>query len=318
MKRVNIKLLLFCVLTVICFTLSSCGMTENASSGSTAEEIPTTAQLSTAPQASQTETAPYTTEKTGKKDKKSALLIAHRGYMGQYPESTIQAFEGAFSSGFDGIECDVWETRNGDLLIQHDPTTTRTTGKKKYIWNLSKKKRTDYPIVKGDNVERYNSTKLIIPTLDEVLKTVQKNSGYLWLHIKDIKNDKKYRLSKSGEKKILSLLKKYNLNKKTLIFGGKSYVKPFVKKGFKTGVFTSPKKKKQLYPLAKWCKKTGVNTFVFANMRNLRLCGGGKYISKYLKKKKLDFGVYKTSTEKSYRYLCRIGAYFSMSNFDIR
>jgi hypothetical protein len=311
MNRLTLKITAVFVM-VLCLVFSSCAA--ESDNNATGDEISkTTEKESTVAETTQPETNPKP-----KTDDNNILLIGHRGYMGQYPESTIEAFSGAFNSGFDGIECDVWETKNGDLLIQHDPTTTRTTGKKKYIWNLSEKKRSKYPIVSGGNTQNYHSTKLIIPTLDEVLKVVQKNNGYLLLHIKDIKKDSKYCLSKSGRKKIISKLKKYGLKKKTLIFGGKKYVKPFAKKGFKTGVFTSPSKKKKFRSVAKWCKKNRVNTLVFANMKSIKKSGGGKRVSKYLKKKKLDFGVYKTPTGKAYRYLCRIGAWFSMSNFDIR
>lgn len=321
MRIFNLKLISLCAVLSFGILLSSCGESGNADKKSevntTVESESSTAVLETTkPQTS--EYIPSKPKTSDKKRKKQSLLIAHRGFSGQYPESTVQAFSAAFDSGFDGVECDVWETRNGDLLIQHDPTTTRTTGKKKYIWRLSKKKRKNYPIVKGNNVGKYNSTSLLIPTLDEVLKIVKKNKGYLFLHIKDIKNDKKYRLSKKGEKRILSLLKKYRLKRKTLIFGGKSYVAPFLKKGIKTGLFTSPKKKKQFKAVSRWCKRKGVNTLIFANMKNLRKSGGGKRVSKYLRKRKLSFGMYKTTSNKSYRYLCRIGAVFSMSDFDIR
>lgn len=308
------------VIISLCVIITSCGI--SAPNDSAESKISTPDESTAAQTTVSNTTVPETTSPAansgGKKSDNNILLIGHRGYMGQYPESTIQAFKGAFGSGFDGIECDVWEGRNGDLLIHHDPTILRTTGKKKYIWTLSKKSRNKYPITKGDKVDRYHSTKLIIPTLEEVLEVVDKNNGYLMLHIKDIKNDRKYRLSKSGEKKIISLLKKYNLRKKTLIFGGKSYVSPFLKKGFKTGIFTSPKKKKKFLSEVLWCKRKGVNALVFANMKNLSQSGGGKYIAKHLKKKKLDFGVYKTNSGKAYRKLCRIGAWFAMSNFDIR
>ncbi len=311
MNRLSLKITAVFVIA-ICMIFSSCSAArENTATKD--ETSQTTEKSAAAPETTQPETTPKL-----KSDDKNILLIGHRGYMGQYPESTIEAFTGAFISGFDGIECDVWETGNGDLLIQHDPTTTRTTGKKKYIWNLSEKKRYKYPIISGGNTENYHSTRLIIPTLDETLKVVQKHNGYLLLHIKDIKKDSKYCLSKSGRNKIISKLKKCGLKKKTLIFGGKKYVKPFVKKGFKIGVFTSPKSKKKFYSVAKWCKKNSVKTLVFANMKSITKSGGGKRVSKYLKKKKLDFGVYKTPSGKAYRYLCRIGARFSMSNFDIR
>ncbi len=210
MKKININIFVICVLIVISLLLSSCAVSK--SRGENNNSVKKSSSYTSASTASESSVQPTTIGETksvspttaklnnAKKNKKDILLIGHRGYTGQYPESTLEGFTGAFRSGFDGIECDVWETKTGALLIQHDPTTTRTTGKKNYIWRLSVKKRGDYPIIKGDNVSRYNSQKLTIPTLTEVLKVVRKNNGYLWLHIK---NNSKYKLSKKGEKKIM-------------------------------------------------------------------------------------------------------------------
>ncbi len=250
-----------------------------------------------------------------KKRRKRPLMIGHRGYPAKYPESTLEAFNGAFKRGFDGVECDVWETDSDDLLIQHDPTTTRTTGKKQYIWCLSEKSRYGYPIIKGAFVKNYKSKKLIIPTLEEVLKVVKKNNGWLYLHIK---NNRKYYLTDNGVKTIISLLKKYKLTRRTLIFGGMDYVKPFIGKGFTIGLFASPSSKEQIVTMALWCKKNKVKTLLFANMKRLKLYGSGKKLSKFLKRNNLDFGVYKTLTRKGYRYLRKLGARFSMSDKFLR
>jgi glycerophosphoryl diester phosphodiesterase len=48
------------------------------------------------------------------------LLLGHRGVRGKKPENTIEAFELAFKSGLDGIECDVQRSRDGELVLLHD------------------------------------------------------------------------------------------------------------------------------------------------------------------------------------------------------
>ncbi len=315
MKKYNKTAIVF--LIILSLFITSCSSFNTEKTVTVTSEPAQKPTVSTEKQ-TRAQTAAKPEKTVAKKPKTDKLLIAHRGFSGVYPESTAEAFNGAFISGFDGVECDVWESKNGDFLIHHDPTIKRTTGQKKYIWSINSKSRDKYPISKGDNVERFNSVKLVIPTLSEVLEIVKKHNGYLWLHIKNYKDDKKYSLSEKGQKKIINLLKKYKLEKRTLIFGGKKYIKPFLNKGFKTGIFFAPKSKKQVKATARWCKKNGVNTIVFSNMKRFKIFGKGKKLSSFLKKKNLKFGVYKTETKKAYSYLCRIGAWFSMSNFNIR
>jgi glycerophosphoryl diester phosphodiesterase len=55
------------------------------------------------------------------------FILAHRGYSDIAPENTQLAFESAFNFGFDGIELDVHQTKDGKLVIIHDETTGRTS-----------------------------------------------------------------------------------------------------------------------------------------------------------------------------------------------
>ena len=49
------------------------------------------------------------------------LVIAHRGGAGEAPENTIAAFVRARDLGVDGLECDVHLTRDGVVVVHHDP-----------------------------------------------------------------------------------------------------------------------------------------------------------------------------------------------------
>jgi glycerophosphoryl diester phosphodiesterase len=49
-------------------------------------------------------------------------IIAHRGASRAFHENTIRAFERAVELGVDGIELDVHATRDGVLVVHHDPT----------------------------------------------------------------------------------------------------------------------------------------------------------------------------------------------------
>jgi len=48
------------------------------------------------------------------------LIISHRGYHKKLPSNTMAAFEAAVAMGVDGIESDVRNTKDGELILFHD------------------------------------------------------------------------------------------------------------------------------------------------------------------------------------------------------
>ncbi len=55
------------------------------------------------------------------------IVIAHRGHSIALPENTMAAYRRAVELGTDMIEADVNITRDGRLVMMHDPTLDRTT-----------------------------------------------------------------------------------------------------------------------------------------------------------------------------------------------
>lgn len=58
---------------------------------------------------------------------KKPLNLAHRGFSGKYPENTRIAFNAAVEAGCQGIETDVHFSKDGKLVIIHDPILGRTS-----------------------------------------------------------------------------------------------------------------------------------------------------------------------------------------------
>ncbi len=52
-------------------------------------------------------------------------LYAHRGASAERPENTLPAFERAIEAGVDALEMDVHLTRDGQLIVTHDPDGRR-------------------------------------------------------------------------------------------------------------------------------------------------------------------------------------------------
>ena len=52
-------------------------------------------------------------------------VTAHRGNSAEYPENTMPAFKSALSLGVDWIELDIYQTKDGQIVVTHDATTAR-------------------------------------------------------------------------------------------------------------------------------------------------------------------------------------------------
>jgi glycerophosphoryl diester phosphodiesterase len=57
----------------------------------------------------------------------SPLVIAHRGASGYRPEHTLDAFRLAVEQGADAIEVDVVASKDGELVVRHEPELSGTT-----------------------------------------------------------------------------------------------------------------------------------------------------------------------------------------------
>lgn len=57
----------------------------------------------------------------------SFQIVAHRGCLRTEPENTFRSFQRAVDLGVDMIELDVHLSRDGEMVVMHDKTVTRTT-----------------------------------------------------------------------------------------------------------------------------------------------------------------------------------------------
>lgn len=55
-------------------------------------------------------------------------IVAHRGASFEAPENTLAAFKRAWALGVEAVELDVRLTKDGEVVVIHDPTTARTAG----------------------------------------------------------------------------------------------------------------------------------------------------------------------------------------------
>lgn len=97
--------------------------------------------------------------------------------MDTHPENTIPAFQAAIEAGAHMIEFDVWLTKDGKMVVIHDPTVDRTTNGKGKIADLL------FEEIKALDAGSWKSPEfkgVSVPSLEEVLTIMPKN---IWLNI---------------------------------------------------------------------------------------------------------------------------------------
>lgn len=93
------------------------------------------------------------------------MIIGHRGAAGVAPENTLASFQLALAQGADGVELDVHLSRDGRLMVCHDPTLDRTTNGSGWICRMKASEIRQYDAGVGFD-ERFRGE--TVPTLDEV------------------------------------------------------------------------------------------------------------------------------------------------------
>jgi len=93
------------------------------------------------------------------------LMCAHRGDWRHAPENSIQSLQNAIEKGYDIVELDLKRTKDGVLIVLHDPTLDRTT--------TGTGSPSDYTLAELKQLRLRHATghpsRHSIPTLDEFL-----------------------------------------------------------------------------------------------------------------------------------------------------
>ncbi|MGQ4363333.1 glycerophosphodiester phosphodiesterase [Streptomyces sp. SAS_272] len=101
------------------------------------------------------------------------LTIGHRGVMGVEPENTLRSFVAAEQAGLDAIELDLHLSKDGALVVMHDPEVDRTTDGTGPIADQTLAELRTLDAGRGERVPRF----------EEVLEVVQ---APLQAEIKDV------------------------------------------------------------------------------------------------------------------------------------
>lgn len=119
----------------------------------------------------------------------SPVTVAHRGASGYAPENTLAAVDKADRLGIDWVENDVQRTKDGELVVIHDTTLSRTTDVEERFpdrapWNVA-----DFTLKEIRTLDagswfgaRYKGTR--VPTQEEFLDRISRNGQRLLLELK--------------------------------------------------------------------------------------------------------------------------------------
>ena len=108
-------------------------------------------------------------------------IIVHRGSLDLAVENTLAAIEASFLTGADGVEIDIAQTSDGELILMHDPWIDRVldgfgnVGELTYDDLLAMRFRDPYGLTRA---------KEHVPTLRQALELIDHYNGLIHLDIK--------------------------------------------------------------------------------------------------------------------------------------
>ena len=139
-------------------------------------------------------------------DTKRPEIIVHHGILEDVPENTFAAFRRAVALGVDGIEIDIRQTKDNQLILMCDETIDRTTDGKGRVDQLLYAEIQQYDAGSWRGAEFKNEQ---VPLLSDVLKFCKINNLKLILNVKQT----------CLEKQVLDLVKANEMASQVYLWG---------------------------------------------------------------------------------------------------
>lgn len=163
-------------------------------------------------------------------------IIAHQGASLELPPNTIEAFQLALDYGADIIELDIWRSMDGVWVVIHDGNLLRIAGVNKDITQMSFKEIQSldaaYNFSDSSGNYLYRDRGYKIPSLEEVFKNFKNEK--INIEIKDHR--------KLGLSDLVELVKKYDMEQKTLFISSHYSVLKEFRKISKNNIATGASK----------------------------------------------------------------------------
>ena len=136
-------------------------------------------------------------------------VAAHRGGALLWPENSLLAFDNAVKLGAHGLEFDVHLSRDGEVVVIHDPTLDRTTTGSGPV-----RARTVAELRALFLKERGGPTAERVPLLDEVARLAAAGRREMYLEIKVDERGQRY---PGIEEKVLAVLDRHAMGPATVV-----------------------------------------------------------------------------------------------------
>lgn len=144
------------------------------------------------------------------------IVIAHRGGVALAPENTIEAIKIAEEIGVDVVEVDIHMTKDGYLVLMHDPSVDRTTDGTGYVheYTLEDFLSLDagYNFVDIHGNYSYRGLGVYKPTLKEVFERFPNMKFML-----EVKHTNPAHLHDDIARELWSLIEEYNMENNVLV-----------------------------------------------------------------------------------------------------
>lgn len=131
------------------------------------------------------------------------MVCAHRAIEAGYPENALSAIQNAINLGIEMVELDIRETKDGELVLMHDATITRTTSGTGNVNSYTLQEIKQFNLKKADG----SLTTENIPTLKEVFDLAR---GKIYINL-DIDE-------KAPFTKIYPIAKQYGMLKQVMFY----------------------------------------------------------------------------------------------------
>lgn len=147
-------------------------------------------------------------------DGTKVLLAAHRGDKTNFPENTMPAMEAAVALGCDMIETDVHMTKDGYLVLIHDPDVERTTNGSGPVtqMTLAEVRELDAGSWKD---EKFTGTK--VPTVEEFMEYISKTDLMVNWELKDYPADVGEEFAFECADKLAEMIERYGMTERSMM-----------------------------------------------------------------------------------------------------
>ena len=145
-------------------------------------------------------------EKLLNRDQSTVIVASHRGDWRNFPENSLEAIDNAIKMGVDIVELDVQRTKDGQLILMHDPTLDRTSTGKGKIAEVTLDSIRKLKLKNGCAIRTIHN----VPTLEEALLHAK---GKIMLNLD--KADRYF-------EQVYALMKKTGTTKQIIMKGNKS------------------------------------------------------------------------------------------------